>query len=159
MSHLGNSAQPVYQGPSGTSRQEYSTVQKACKHSFSSWVSNTSDTFSPRTSDVGVANVLFGFVPGSLFTSSAAGGGLVWTLPTGVIMNEAYPNMQINDSFLFEVINLNAAQTITITAAASGHTVTGSGVCAAMSRTVFECNRTGGATFATFRLYSHVIVA
>lgn len=134
-------------------------MMKYCKHSFSSWASDLSVTLLPIVVDgAAPAGTMTGFVPGSLFTSSAAGGPLVFTLPLGTVMNNAYPNMRVNDSFLFEVINLNAAQTITITASA-GHTVTGSGVCAAMSRTVFECNRTGGATFATFRLYSHVIVA
>lgn len=159
MAHIGNSAVPVYQSATGTSHQEFSTVRKQCHKGFTNWIdTQVAAQLMPENSDVPVIGKAFGFWPNGLLTSTAAIGPVAYTLPTAAMMVSAYPSMGPDDTFIITILNLNAAQTVTLVASA-GHSISGSAVCAAMSATVFEIERTASSTFVCFRSYSYTIAA
>lgn len=158
MAHIGNSATAVYQGDTGSSRQEAATVLKLCKVNAATWAINGTSTLVP-TDGATIAGQTQGFLPGTILAPIVPlGGGITVTLPTGAIMARAFPHMAINDSFTFEIANTDAAQTVTLASGAS-FALTGSGAVAPLTRVLFEVDRTAGATFACFRLYSNIIAA
>lgn len=80
-------------------------------------------------------------------TSAAA---VTATLDTGAAMDPK-SLWNINDSFDWSVIN-TGPNTFTVTAAASGHTVVGSGAVATATSAQFRTRKTAAATFVTYRL-------
>jgi hypothetical protein len=73
------------------------------------------------------------------------------TLDTGATV-ELASNWAVNDSFDWAVINTGGANSFVVTAAASGHTVVGSGTVAASSSGQFRTRKTATDTFVTYRL-------
>lgn len=84
-----------------------------------------------------------------LVTSTTAA-GVTATLDTGATV-ELASNWAINDSFDWAVIN-TGANTFTVTAAASGHTVVGAGAVTTGTSGQFRTRKTATDTFVTYRL-------
>lgn len=80
-------------------------------------------------------------------TTAAAVAG---TVPTGAVMDAAFVNMQIGDSFDWSVI-ATGANAFTVTAA-SGHTLVGTAVVATVTSGLFRTVKTAAATYVTYRL-------
>jgi len=80
-------------------------------------------------------------------TTAAAVAG---TVPTGTVMDAAFLNMQINDSFDWSVI-ATGANAFTVTAAA-GHTLVGTAVVATVTSGQFRTVKTAAATYITYRM-------
>jgi hypothetical protein len=85
-----------------------------------------------------------------LVTSTTAA-AVVATLDTGATVDLA-STFAVNDSFDWAVINTGGANAITVTAAASGHTVVGAGAVAASTSGQFRTRKTAADTFVTYRL-------
>jgi hypothetical protein len=80
-------------------------------------------------------------------------GNITLTLPTGTDMDAAFQDLQTNQSFEWSVINLAAAtHLITVTAAATGHTVVGNMAVAAASSGRFLTRKTAANTFISYRI-------
>jgi hypothetical protein len=80
-------------------------------------------------------------------------GNITLTLPTGTDMDAAFQDLQTNQSFEWSVINLAAAtHLITVTAAATGHTVVGNMAVAAASSGRFLTRKTTANTFISYRI-------
>jgi hypothetical protein len=80
-------------------------------------------------------------------------GNITLTLPTGTDMDAAFQDLQTNQSFEWSVINLAAAtHIITVTAAATGHTVVGNMAVAAASSGRFLTRKTAANTFISYRI-------
>lgn len=82
--------------------------------------------------------------------TSTTGGAVVATLDTGAIMDAAV-DMAIGESFDWSAIS-TGANAFTVTAAASGHTLVGSGVVATVTSGHFRTRKTAADTFVTYRL-------
>jgi len=68
-------------------------------------------------------------------------------------MDAAFQDLQTNQSFEWSVINLAAAtHIITVTAAATGHTVVGNMAVAAASSGRFLTRKTAANTFISYRI-------
>jgi hypothetical protein len=87
---------------------------------------------------------------GGIVTSTTAA-AVTATLDTGAIWDLA-SQWAINDSFDWTVINTGGANAFTVTAAASGHTVVGSGAVANTTSGHFRTRKTAADTFVTYRL-------
>lgn len=83
--------------------------------------------------------------------TSTTAAAVTATLDTGAAMDPK-SLWNINDSFDWTVINTGATNAFTVTAAASGHTVVGSGTVALSSSAQFRTRKTAAATFVTYRL-------
>ena len=80
-------------------------------------------------------------------------GNITLTLPTGADMDAAFQGLPNNQSFEWSVINLAAAtHLITVTAAATGHTVVGSMAVAAATSGRFITRKTAADTFISYRI-------
>jgi hypothetical protein len=80
-------------------------------------------------------------------------GNITLTLPTGTDMDSAFQDLQANQSFEWSVINLAAAtHLITVTAAATGHTVVGNMAVAANGSGRFITRKTAADTFISYRI-------
>ena len=88
---------------------------------------------------------------GGIVTSTTAAAPVVATLDTGAVMDAA-SEFAIGDSIDWSVINTGAANAFTVTAAASGHTVVGSGTVALTSSGHFRTRKTAADTFITYRI-------
>ena len=86
----------------------------------------------------------------AIVTSTTAA-AVTATLDTGATV-ELASNWAVNDSFDWAVINTGGANSFVVTAAASGHTVVGSGTVAASSSGQFRTRKTATDTFVTYRL-------
>ena len=82
-----------------------------------------------------------------LVTSTTAA-AVTATLATGTAMSAAFPEMQIDDAFDWCAI-ATGANAFTVTAAASGHTVVGSGVVATGTSKQFRTRKTAASTWVT----------
>jgi hypothetical protein len=60
--------------------------------------------------------------------------------------------MPVGQSFTWGVVNTGGANAFTVTAAASGHTVTGSGVVAHSTSATFRTIKVAADSFETYRL-------
>lgn len=91
-----------------------------------------------------------------------AGATAAYTLPTGAL-TDAGVQMEIDDSFEWVLINLSAAaiDTVTLTAAASGHTIIGNPIVQSAHNTTggitgnsaqFRTRKTAAETFVTYRI-------
>lgn len=88
-------------------------------------------------------------IQGGLVSSTTAA-AVAGTVPTGAVM-EAAVQWAIGDSVDWSVI-ATGANAFTVTAAASGHTVVGSGVVATATSGLFRTRKTAAETFITYRL-------
>lgn len=88
-------------------------------------------------------------ISGGIVTSTTAA-AVTATLDTGAVMDAAL-DMAIGDSFDWSAI-ATGANAFTVTAAASGHTVVGSGVVATVTSGHFRTRKTAADTFVTYRL-------
>lgn len=88
-------------------------------------------------------------VKGIVTSTTAA--AVVATLNTGAEMQTALPGMAIDDSFDWSAI-ATGANAFTVTAAASGHTVVGSGVVATGTSKQFRTRKTAANTFVTYNI-------
>lgn len=95
-------------------------------------------------------------------TPTATGATAAYTLPTGALV-EAGVTMEVDDSFDWILINnaLAAADTITLTAAASGHTIVGNPVVQSLHSStgavmgyssMWRTRKTAFETFVTYRI-------
>ena len=82
--------------------------------------------------------------------TSTTAAAVAATLDTGAIMDAAQ-DFAVGDSFDWSVIN-TGANTFTVTAAASGHTVVGAGAVATATSGRFRTRKTAADTFVTYRL-------
>lgn len=96
------------------------------------------------TGDVTAAAIFGGIV------TSTTAAAVVGTIPTGAVMDAA-SNLAVGDSFDWSVI-ATGANSFTVTAAASGHTLVGSGVVATVTSGLFRTRKTAASTFITYRL-------
>lgn len=88
-------------------------------------------------------------IQGGLVTSTT-GAAVVGTVPTGQVMDLAV-QFSIGDSVDWSVI-ATGANSFTVTAAASGHTLVGSGVVATVTSGLFRTRKTAADTYITYRL-------
>lgn len=89
-------------------------------------------------------------IASGIVTSTTAA-AVTATLDTGAVMDAAL-QMEIGESFDWSVINTGGANAFTVTAAATGHTLVGSGVVALTSSAIFRTRKTAANTFITYRL-------
>ncbi len=96
------------------------------------------------TGTLTAALILTGIVTSTTAAAVAA------TLDTGAAMDIAI-NMDIGDSFDWSAIS-TGGNTFTVTAAASGHTLVGSGAVATVTSGRFRTRKTAADTYVTYRL-------
>lgn len=106
------------------------------------------------TADITTAGLLSGLIIGT----HAAGATQTYTLPTGALMDAAF-EIDIDESVDWSLINASAAalDTITLAAAASGHTLVGAAVVvsangAPANTAMYRTRKTAADTFVTYRL-------
>ncbi len=87
---------------------------------------------------------------GGIVTSTTAA-AVTATLDTGAVM-DAVIDLSVNDGFWWSAINTGGANAFTVTAAANGHTIVGSGADAASSTGLFFTRRTAADTWVTYRV-------
>ena len=88
-------------------------------------------------------------IASGIVTSTTAA-AVTATLDTGAVMDAAL-QMEIGESFDWAAINTGGAA-LTVTAAATGHTVVGAGAVAAATSAIFRTRKTAADTFVTYRL-------
>lgn len=89
-------------------------------------------------------------VLGSPGTSAAA-----YTLPTGALMDAAFPSMRTNTAFDFSVVNVDGSSSGVITmTAGTGWTIVGLATIVATAGTAqtFRARKTGDATWTLYRI-------
>lgn len=89
---------------------------------------------------------------GGIVTSTTAS-GVTATLDTGAVM-DAVIDADVGDYFDWSVINTGGSNSFTVTAAASGHTVVGDGVCVTGTSCMYRTVKTAAATWVTYVLSS-----
>ena len=72
------------------------------------------------------------------------------TLPTGAVLDAA-SEFAVGDSFDWSVI-ATGANAFTVTAAATGHTVVGTGAVATVTSAIWRTRKTAADTFVSYRL-------
>ena len=87
-------------------------------------------------------------IASGIVTSAAA--AVTATLPTGAVMDAAL-EMEIGESFDWSVIKVGA-NSFTVAAGASGHTVVGVVIVATATSAVFRTRKTAAATYVTYRI-------
>jgi uncharacterized protein YaiE (UPF0345 family) len=87
-------------------------------------------------------------ISSGIVTSAAA--AVTATLPTGTVMDSSL-QMEIGESFDWSVIKVGA-NTFTVAAAASGHTVVGTMAVATTTSGLFRTRKTAAATYITYRI-------
>lgn len=86
-----------------------------------------------------------------IITSTTAA-AVTATLPTGALTEPGFSNLFNDYAFRWSVINTGGTNAFTLAAAASGHTLVGSGTVAASSSATFITRRTAANTFVTYRI-------
>ena len=106
------------------------------------------------TADITTAGLLSGLIVGT----HAAGATQTYTLPTGALMDAAF-ELDIDESIDWALINASAAaaDTITLAAAASGHTIVGAVVIVSANSApdntaAYRTRKTAADTFVTYRI-------
>lgn len=99
-----------------------------------------------------------GLLSGLIVGTHAAGATQTYTLPTGALMDAAF-EINIDESVDWSLINASAAgaDTITLAAAASGHTIVGAVVVVSANSApdntaTYRTRKTAADTFVTYRL-------
>lgn len=82
---------------------------------------------------------------------TSAANAVTATLDTGAAMTAALPNVAIGDAFEWSAIKVGA-NTFTVAAAASGHTLVGNGAVATVTSGRFLTRKTAAATWVTYRI-------
>jgi hypothetical protein len=85
--------------------------------------------------------------------TSTTAAAVTGTLDTGAAL-DVKSTWAINDAFAWSVINTGSTNAFTVAAAASGHTLVGSGTVAANNSGQFLTRKTADSTFVTYRLGS-----
>jgi hypothetical protein len=85
--------------------------------------------------------------------TSTTAAAVTATLDTGAAL-DVKSTWNVNDAFMWSVINTGATNAFTVAAAASGHTLVGSGTVAANNSGLFMTRKTASATFVTYRIGS-----
>ncbi len=101
-----------------------------------------------------------GMLSGIITGIQSSGSTNALTLPTGTVMDAAMPNVAINSSFDFTIINASAAAADTYTlTAADGFTIVGKPIIDGKHSTVFgsgsatfRCRKTAANTFVAYRI-------
>lgn len=83
--------------------------------------------------------------------TSTTAAAVTATLDTGAAMDAAFPEMQVDDAIIWSAI-ATGANAFTVTAAASGHTIVGSGVVATGTSKQFCTRKTAAATYVTYNI-------
>ena len=84
-----------------------------------------------------------------IITFDGAAGAL--TVPTGALLDAAFPSMKVNSSFEFNIINLDGSDAATVTAS-TGSTLVGVAAVAANTACTWRVRRTGDATYVFYRV-------
>jgi hypothetical protein len=85
--------------------------------------------------------------------TSTTAAAVTATLDTGAAL-DVKSTWNVNDAFMWSVINTGATNAFTVAAAASGHTLVGGGAVSASSSGLFMTRKTASATFVTYRIGS-----
>jgi hypothetical protein len=90
---------------------------------------------------------------GIVTTTQATGATIAVLLPNGADMDDA-SQFDVNESFDWVLINNSAAaaDTVTITNAASGNNISGPAIVAATTSAIFRTRKTAADTFVTYRI-------
>ena len=89
---------------------------------------------------------------GGIVTSTTAS-GVTATLDTGAVI-DGLIDLDVGDYWDWSVINTGGTNSFTVTAAASGHTVVGDGVCVTATSCMYRTVKTAAATYVTYVLSS-----
>ena len=89
-------------------------------------------------------------IAGGIVTSTTAA-AVAMTLPTGAVMDTS-GSWAIGEACRWSIINTGAANAVTLTAAASGHTIVGAAGVALSSSGEFVTLKTAAATYVTHRV-------
>jgi len=99
-----------------------------------------------------------GLLSGMIIGTHAAGATQTYTLPTGALMDAAF-EIDIDESIDWSLINASAAaaDTITLAAAAAGHTIVGAVVVVSVNSApdntaLYRTRKTAADTFVTYRM-------
>lgn len=78
---------------------------------------------------------------------------VAFTLPTGALTEAGFSTMPAGGSFDWNIINLGSSSgAVTVSGAATGHTLVGSGVVAISTSATFRTRKTAANTFVTYRV-------
>jgi hypothetical protein len=88
---------------------------------------------------------------GSGIVTSTTAAAVTATVPTGAVMDGAL-DMDIGESIDWSVIVTGSTNALTVTAAATGHTIVGAGAVVKSSSGLFRTRKTAAATFITYRI-------
>ena len=116
----------------------------------------------PTAETTAVTLTIAKLLTGIITATHTVGATQAYTLPTGALC-DAWPAFRINDYFDWVLINLSAAaaDTVTVTAAATGHTIVGNPIVQAAHSTTggvwgnsagFRTVKTAAATFISYRI-------
>ena len=116
----------------------------------------------PTAETTAVTLTIAKLLTGIITATHTAGATQAYTLPTGALC-DAWPAFTIGDSFDWSLINLSAAaaDTVTVTAAATGHTIVGNPIVQAAHSSTggiygnsaqFRTLKTAANTFVTYRI-------
>lgn len=89
-------------------------------------------------------------IAGGIVTSTTAA-AVAMTLPTGAVMDSS-GSWAIGEGCRWSIINTGAANAVTLTAAASGHTIVGAAGVALSTSGEFITLKTAAATYITYRV-------
>jgi hypothetical protein len=84
-----------------------------------------------------------------IITFNGTAGAL--TVPTGALLDAAFPSMKVNSSFEFNIINTDDTDAATVTAS-TGCTLVGVAAVAAATACTWRVRRTGDATYVFYRV-------
>ena len=102
----------------------------------------------------GATTLTIAYLLTTIITYNATGTG-TWTLPTGALSDSGILSAALpaNGAFNWYIINLSTGvNTVTLTAAASGHTLIGNPTVAISSQAAFRTVKTAASTFVTYRI-------
>jgi len=116
----------------------------------------------PTAETTAVTLTIAKLLTGIITATHTAGATQAYTLPTGAL-TDAWPAFGIDDYFDWVLINLSAAaaDTVTVTAAATGHTIVGNPIVQSAHSSTggvmgnsagFRTRKTAAATFVTYRI-------
>ena len=79
------------------------------------------------------------------------GAAVALTMPTGALMDAAFPSMKVNSCFDFFIINTGATNAATVTAS-TGCTLVGAAAVAAATSCNWRVRKTADATYVAYRV-------
>ena len=84
-----------------------------------------------------------------IITFNGTAGAL--TVPTGALLDAAFPSMKVNSCFEFTIINTDDTDTATVTAS-TGCTLVGVAAVIAATSCIWRVRKTGDATYVFYRI-------